>query len=156
MKVLRYCEILQRGGAFRYIPIIPMFEHCTASNLHWHTRQGRAWLRGGIGSHQVLMLYRPHNTATDRRCPMLHSSTSPVRKQTRLTTGFSSLNSMWQPSTTLQNRTPKTGRRKPRKHLKGSWNMYSSGLPRDTKPLRSCSENRPKMLLKSHLLIICH
>ena len=33
---------------------------------------------------------------------------------------------------------------------------YLPGLPQDTKPLRSCSGNRGKMLLKSHLGIKCH
>ena len=33
---------------------------------------------------------------------------------------------------------------------------YSSELPQDTKPLRSCSENRTELLLKRHLWIKCH
>ena len=33
---------------------------------------------------------------------------------------------------------------------------YSTGLPQDTKSLRNCSGNRPKMLLKGRLGIKCH
>ena len=34
--------------------------------------------------------------------------------------------------------------------------ILAMGLPQDTKPLKSCSGNRAKMLLKSHLRIKCH
>ena len=33
---------------------------------------------------------------------------------------------------------------------------YSPGFSQDTEPLRSCSGNRPKMLLKSHIWTKCH
>ena len=33
---------------------------------------------------------------------------------------------------------------------------YLPGLPKDTKPLESCSGNRAKMFFKSHLGIKCH
>ena len=60
-------------------------------------------------------------------------------------------------TTTLQNSTPKrAGQNSERISQKQSIMKNLPGLPHDTKPLRSCSRNRAKMLLKSHLAIKCH
>ena len=60
-------------------------------------------------------------------------------------------------STTLQNSTPKLANNTPKGSPKKQSIMeYLQGLPQDTKPLRSCSGNRAKMFLKSHLGIKCH
>ena len=51
----------------------------------------------------------------------------------------------------------KTGRTKPRTHLSTDQSIikYSPGL-QDIEPLKSCSGNRPTMLLKGHPGIKCH
>ena len=55
--------------------------------------------------------------------------------------------------TVLQNWQDKTPKASPKKQ---SIMEYFPGHPQDTKPLRSCSGNRAKMLLKSDLGIKCH
>ena len=55
--------------------------------------------------------------------------------------------------TVLQNGQDKTRKASPKKQ---SIMEYLPGLPQDTKPLRSCSGNRAKMLLKTHLRLKCH
>ena len=102
------------------------------------------------------MLHSIHNTATDRRCARSHSNTLQlIKKLAQQTTRFSSLvcigcSTTLQNSVVLQDKTPKAS---PKKQ---SIVEYLPGLPLDTKPLRSCSGNRAKMLLKSHLWIKCH
>ena len=88
-------------------------------------------------------------------------NTLPVRIQAPLTARSSSLR--WlsqQPSTTQQNSTPKRAGQNPESIFQeaiyhGTSSRYK-WLPQDTKPLRSCSGNRAKMLLKGHLGIKCH
>ena len=55
-------------------------------------------------------------------------------------------------TTVLQNRQDKTPKTSPKRQ---SIMEYLPGL-QDTKPLRSCSGTRARMILKSHLLIKCH
>ena len=63
-----------------------------------------------------------------------------------------------QPSTTLQNSTPKLAGQNPKASPnKRSIMEHSPRRPQDIKPLRSCSAgNRALMLLKGHLGIKCH
>ena len=62
-----------------------------------------------------------------------------------------------QPSTILQNSTPKRAGQTPKASLqKRSIMEHSPGLPQNTKSLRSCSVDRAKMLLKCQLGIKCH
>ena len=56
-------------------------------------------------------------------------------------------------STVLQNGQDITPKASPKMQ---SIMEYSPGLPKDTKPLRSCSGNRAKLLLESHPRIKCH
>ena len=118
--------------------------------------RGRAPYRGCIGLR--LILYSIHNTETDRRCARSHANTHQVKKLVPLTTRSSSLRCVSaaehqtaeQYSKNWQNKTPKAS---PKKQ---SIMEYLPRLPQDTKPLRSCSGNRAKMLLKSHFGIKCH
>ena len=62
-----------------------------------------------------------------------------------------------QPSTTRWNSTPKLAGQSPESISQEAITMeYLPGLPQNTKPLRSFSGNRVKMLLKSHLGIKCY
>ena len=110
----------------------------------------RATLRLRIGLH--LILYRMHNFAEDRRCPMFHSVTPPVKKRTPLTTRYSSLRLimiivlnlkliierrvMWdrQPSTTPQKSTQKC-----------QWQNKTSKTSLQERPVIKYSPGLPKM-----------
>ena len=61
----------------------------------------------------------------------------------------------WQPRTTLQNSTPKLAEQNLRSISQKLFIIEYLTRLQDTNPLRSCSENQAKMLLKSHLGIKC-
>ena len=58
-----------------------MCNQSTVCNLYWNigTDTGTAPRRGASGWLYPI-LYRIHNTVTDRRCAMLHSNTPPVKR----------------------------------------------------------------------------
>ena len=85
IKVHRYCDVLQRGGAQVYRCAITA-PRVTRTGTYG---TGRAPKRGCIGLHQIL--YNIYNTATDRRCKRSHSNTPPVKTLAPLTTRSSSL-----------------------------------------------------------------
>ena len=83
----------------------------------------------------------------------------PIKELAPLTAMSSSLKCVSAAEDHTAEQYSKTGRTKPRNYLPRcnlSWNIYLPGLPQDTKPFRSCSGNRVKMLFKSHLRIKCH
>ena len=140
-KVLRYSEVLQRGGVYLY--------RC-ATRAPRVTRTftygpGRAPLR------LHLILYSIHSTA------MSHSNTAPVRNLAPLSSRSSSLRCIGSRApdcrTVLQNWQDKTPKGT---HKQRSIMEHSPGLPQDTESLTSCSRNRAKMLLEGHLEIKCH
>ena len=106
-----------------------------------------------------LTLCSIHNTTKDRRCAMSHSNTPPVKKLGPLVTWYISLRWVSAAEHPPAKQYSKTGRTQPQKHLprsNPSWNTHQDLIPEDSKPLRSCSGNREKMLLKSHLGIKCY
>ena len=106
IKFLQYCEVVQRGGAYKCTDVRP----CRAPRV---TRtgtydSGRAPLRGWTGLH--LILYSTHSTDTDQRWAMSPSNTPPVRNRTPLTVRS------WSLRCVPAEQDSKTGRTKPRKH----------------------------------------
>ena len=120
-KVLRYCDVLQRGIAvYRCATRAP---HVTHPGTYGPGRVPLSWCNG-----LHMILYSIHrSTATDRRWEMSHSNTPPVRNRAPLTARSSSLtvehNAVEQYS--------KTGRTKPGKHISRSdlsWNTRQDFL----------------------------
>ena len=74
IKVLRSCEVHQRGGAKVYRCAIKA-PRVTRTGTYGSCRSPK---RGRIGLH--LILCSIHYTATDRRCARSHSNTPPVKK----------------------------------------------------------------------------
>ena len=89
-----------RGSAERRHISVPMCDHSTACNTHWHIRHRKSTIKMVHGLH--LILYSIYNAATDRRCVMSHSYAPKVMKQAQVVLGV-----YCQPSTTLQNSTSK-------------------------------------------------
>ena len=83
----------------------------------------------------------------------------PAIKQAPLTTRSGSLRCVSAATHHTAEHYSKTGKTKPQKHLPTSnlpWNTLQDFLRIHTKSLRSCSEDRAKMLLKGQLRIKCH
>ena len=117
---------------------------------------GRAPQRLCIGLH--LILYSILNTATERRCARSHLNTPRVEKLAPLTARSSNRRCVSAAEHQTVEQYTKTGKIKTPKasSKKRSIMEHLPGLPQATKPLRSCSGNRAKMLLKIHLGIKCH
>ena len=150
-------QALLRGSAARRRISEPMSDHSAGCNPCRHIRHRKSTIK--IGQRVTPDLYNIHNTATDRRCARSHSNTPPVKKLAPLTTKSSSLRCVSVAEHHTAEQCSKTGSTKPVKHLPRnslSWNTCQDFLAQDTKPLRSCSGNRAKMLLKSLLGIKCH
>ena len=119
IKVLRYCEVLQQGGAeVNRCATRTQRITCTATY-----GPGRAPLRGYIGLH--LIFNSIYSTATGRRWAMLHSNTPQFINRAPLTARSSSLR--WVSAAEHYTTEPysKTGRTKQLKHLQRSdllWN----------------------------------
>ena len=151
VKVLRYCEVLQRGGAQMY--------RCTITAQ----RVTRTGTYGSVKHHNEeiglhLFLYDIYNTAIDRRCARSQANTLIVKKLAPLTTRSSSLRCV----STAEHHTAehyyKTSMTKLRKHLPRSnlsWNACQDFLKNPSQPLRSCFGNLAKMHFISHLGIKC-
>ena len=114
IKVRRYCEVLQRGGAKVYRCAIKV-PRVTRSGTQG---TGRAPQSGCIGLH--LILYSIHNTATDRQWERLQLSTPPAKNQALLTMRSSSLRCVSAAEHHTAEQYSKTGKTKPPKHLKMS------------------------------------
>ena len=150
-KVLRYWEVLQRGGA----------DECL-----WATKAPRVTRAGKYGKGNaplkkciglLLILNNMHNTATDRWWAMLHSEKTPAKKPALLTTFSSSLrcesaehHTAEQYYQDRQNKAPELSQ------MERPIMKYLPGLSHDTKPLSCCTGNRAKVLLKGHLNIKRH
>ena len=128
-----------------------MCDQSTACNPDWHKGTGRVPQRGCFGLHQIL--YSIHNTATDRRWERSQLIMPPAIKQAPLTTRSSSLRCVSAAEHHTAEQYSKTGKTKPQKASPNEQFImeYPPGLPRDTKSLRSCSEDQAKMLLKGKL-----
>ena len=145
IKVLRYCEVLQRGGAKVYRCAIKA-PRVTRTGTYG---TGRAPQSGCFRLH--LILYSIHNTATDRRWERLQLSTPSAKKQELLIMRSSSLRCVSSAEHHTAEQYSKTGKTKPHEHLLMSEQFimeYPPGLPQDTKTFRSCSGGQAKMLLK--------
>ena len=90
---------------------------CDAAPLTRTGACGTFWAprRGCSGLH--LTLYSIHDTATNRRCAMLHSNIPPVKKQIPLTMRSSSLKCVLAAERQTAEQYSKTGWVKRRKHL---------------------------------------
>ena len=109
IKALRYCEVLQPGGAKVYRCAIK-----APCNPDWQGT-GRAPQSGCFGLH--LIWYSLHNTATDRLWERSQLSTPPAIKQAPLTTRSSSLRCVSAAEHHTAEQYSKTGKTKPQKHL---------------------------------------
>ena len=111
---------------------------------------------GCIGLH--LILYRIHNTATDRWWKRLQLSTPPAKKQAPLTTRSSSLRCVLAAEHHTAEQYSKTGKTKLQKHLMMSnlsWNTHEDFL-KIPSLWEADPGNQAKMLLKGQLRIKCH
>ena len=120
IKVLLYCKVLQRGGAYVY-RCATRIPRVTSAGTY---DTGRAPLRRCTWLHLILLSI--HKTATDRRWEMSHSNTPLVRNRAPLTARSSRLRCVSAAEHLTAEQYFKTGITKPRKHLPRSdlsWNM---------------------------------
>ena len=118
-KVLRYWEVLQRGGSYECLWATKAPQVTRAGTYS----KGNAPLKGCIGL--LLILNSMHNSATDRRWARLHSKTPPARKSALLTNVSSSLRCESAAEHHTAEQYSKTGRTKLQKYLRRSdqsWN----------------------------------
>ena len=99
------------------------------------------------------ILYCIHNTNTDRRCAM-NVTLKHTQVLEPMNSRFSSSRCVSAASTILQNGTPKLAGQYP-ESISQETIYYSNllnnpALPQVTKPLRSCSRKRVRMIFKTH------
>ena len=123
-KLLRYWEVLQRGGANECLWATKAPRVTRAGTYY----KGNALLRRCIG---LLLVNSMHNSSTDRRWARLHSKTPPARKPALLTTLSSSLRCESAAEHHTAEQYYKTGRTKIQKDLTRSdrsWNTCQDFL----------------------------
>ena len=125
IKVMRYCEVLQRGGAKVYRCSIKA-PRVTRTGTY---STGRAPQSGCFGLPRFL--YSIHNTVTDRRWEISQLSPPPAIKQAPQTTRSGSLGCVSAAEHHTTEQYSKTVKTKPQKHLPMSnlsWNTRQDFL----------------------------